>query len=287
MPVVHRPAVGILTLALFLTASPSVQAQRKPSEFMRTLARASLFARGDSVEMAEGKLPEALAGKLPLPEGARVIGTVWGDSVAQVWATMVADGDSIRASFARAAAARGWTKRVVEPGYGPLLQPDAPAGRPTVYCRDNAQVTLSTLPPVNGSMQISVRYQAGLQYSACTATPPRPRREDPFAGITPLRAPPVAPGRTTQSCYPSGGSGRAGTSAYLPTTLSGAELLRFYGAQLDSAGWKGSPPARTTAGSVWTRVEPSGDTTTLTLTFSPTRPADPSCWEVMLSVSHH
>jgi hypothetical protein len=284
-----RPARSALWLAALCACTRLGWAQERTSpELTQALVRAMFpgGATGAAPELLVGRVPPEIAPELPLPRGARVLGSVrhaWGVTVL---ATATAGPDSVREALARDMAARGWAS-AAERGPGGLRP--APTLFPLALCRgDTAEVHVTTARRAGGPTDVRLDFRTGERLS-CGGRFGHPGPPDPaeMPEMPTLYAPPEPGGATPAACARGergGWGGQMSMSMDVPTDLSAKALLGYYTRQLEGAGWAGAPGGAGTAVGTWVRREASGIMSRATLSITDAPDGAP-CHHVSLTVT--
>ena len=254
-----------LVLVLFLMSLSWAQEEGVPREFVERIVG------GPNANFYVGELPpaERLGFELPVPEGARVVGsTLSGEGEAYnaaVYLETEGSSDETVSFYRRALLAAGWEEgQIYEPSAGFL---PSGASQEATFCRDttilyfnNPYYASTRGAPVEGEpTQVTVQLYSdpgSRGYTPCD----RDERDRYYGPPIPaLEAPPEA----TASYFNDLGGGdptlSGSSSIYLESDLSAEALLMFYDAQLLEAGWtaRGSGEAESPVG--WRRYSFTSD----------------------------
>lgn len=291
-PLVGPSAAGAVLRALAVLAAvvPALAAAQQPAatdEFNQAILRYAFRLDGGSVRLVPAQVPDDLAPNFYAPPGTRIFGTVVAGSRAVVLAATRTPPESLRAEYTRALEPRGW--RSFENRWrGGFVQ--SPSERPLVFCREGAQlyVTHHRRPAPPHDLQLEYREGGGM----CDAQAVAERVE--FVRMeTPrfptLHSPEPPPGRPVSNCYSRartrGGGSSTSTGALVSSDLPAAELLRYFGRQLEASGWL--PPGRRAGPAVvsgtWSRTDSTG-TSVITLDVAEGAPGS-GCYDVQMKLS--
>jgi hypothetical protein len=284
-----RPRTWPITTVVFLAACalhvaqpprPASAQERgvAPDELTQAILRYVFRYDGGNVRLLEGRIPDDLAPNFYVPPGTRVLGSVVMGSGVLVLAKSGAPPESLRAEYTRALGSRGWTPLEVNRRRGFI---DAAADLPLILCRDSAQLHIQHARHGAGSNDLFLHYRDGA--GPCERPSPpafRAMSEPPFPA---LYAPPGARGPSGTRCFSQRGRG-AQTSTMITADIPAEELLRHYGGQLESAGWRRiAASRRSLAAGTWTRPDSAG-TTELTLQVRETGTPGVRCYQVEMAV---
>ncbi len=212
-----------------------------------------------------GSLPPEFSYDLPLPEDARVIGSVQQTSYAQLQVIQETSltPDEVQTFYAEALPAAGWT--VADTAYGGGF---VSADYSATYCQGEEiflSVNAGVLP--EGKTDVRVFVQASQGYSPCA---PNAEYSDPLSEMIPaLKNPPG-----TRMSSSGGGGGSSDSEAYNETHLTGdisaPDAATYYNDQLSAAGWTlvESGSADGLGWSTWTFTDADGDAWAGTLLVS-------------------
>jgi hypothetical protein len=157
-----RVALVVTTLLLAKPLSAQVRTLYNSEQVPRDLVIALLsYDAGMSTvpELLIGEMPSPLVPRIPLPPGARVLGSQVGYWTIVVIETTLS-GDSLRAFFRQQLPQRGWmlappdSRFVSRGGFVPDV-PRSPAGQ--VYCSDAQALTYQVIARPNGTSLVKVR----------------------------------------------------------------------------------------------------------------------------------
>jgi hypothetical protein len=203
-----------------------------------------------------GQLPAEPPLPLPIPDGARIIGSMQGPYTSlEVLLDVDRTFSEVREFYQEALEADGWTTPEGASMGGGFV--DVPFEVDT-FCLDqgDAYLTLSGRDMEGGTTDVRISLTMPAEYTPCDAQvagqPPDLYR------LLPALTSPI--GAQTQSGGAGSGDGYAEASTTLRTSLSPAEVLDHYDAQLASAGWKltSSESTETFGWSTWTVPEAEG-----------------------------
>jgi hypothetical protein len=209
-----------------------------------------------------GSLPDNLSFDVPMPDGARVIGSVASDqqfSYTQILLEIEGSQEDIQAFYTEAFSGEDRTQPQMGQqggfvsGMGPQLS----------YCNTSADAALNITmaQKEQGLVGVTLMVQKGLQYSACASQVMGDPHGDASMMIPLLSAP-----QGSQQMQQGGGGGSgtgfidAHQSAAVITDLTPAELADHYNEQIHAAGWtqvtKGGDD--NTVWSTWTLTDDEG-----------------------------
>jgi len=264
----------------------------------KELALALIRSAPQGGDILVGALPSDLAEDLPVPPGGRVLGSFVSTSYAQIAMTFPGRVDSALA-FARAALVRrGWQAwQPPASQEGGLRMQSGPTSVATTFCKtgtsrpDGLTLTASFYGYNTALLRITRTLTSLCDASVRAEAMQRSERvgmmRSPFAGVPPLYAP-GEPGNAFLACRQTssaGFRGRANQNQPVQSPLSAAEIVAYYGRQLDSAGWKSarqSEPVRATG--QWTKTDSLG-TREVTITVASV-PSRTDCYNVELSIGY-
>ena len=220
----------------------------------------------DHIRVYLGSLPPELPYSLPLPEDARVIGSVQHTSYAelQVLQETSLTPDEVHSFYAQALPDAGWAVAPAPNYGGGFVSSDFGA----TYCQgEETFLTVSAGELPDGKTDVRVFVQASQGYSPCV---PSPDYGDPLSELIPaLKNPPG-----TRMSNGGGGGGSSDSDAYNETHLEGdlsaVDAAAYYNDQLAAAGWTlvESGSADGLGWSIWTLTDADGDAWTGTLLVS-------------------
>jgi hypothetical protein len=200
-----------------------------------------------------GSLPDNLPFDLPIPQDARVVGSmVLGDSIGtQVILSIPGTAEEVTSFYADALSGAGW-RDVSQGTSGTGFVGTVAANRAFCDANDN-YIMLTAIEPQSGEggvMDVRLQTQSPAQFNQCTAQVQGSTQ--PNSPIPPLETP---PGTTMRGGGSSGGSnGEWAVSADLRTDLDAEALATAYNEQLEGAGWSqvNTGSAEGSAWSTWT-----------------------------------
>ena len=244
----------LLALAALATTVPAdaqtPEPETVPLELVQVLSRG-----GRAPEVLVGRLPEAIARQLTLPEDSRVIGSLVHGAFS---VSAIADPGSPAAAQAR------WVARLLEAGWTRFERPsrggfESGPEMGLQFCRgDSASVSLGISRNPRGGSYVHVTQPRARRHSICaTRSGPDPwMRGSP---IPPLEPP---PGSVHIGSGAGGGSDEWDARARIESDLPVDELVAHYAAQLRAHGWE--PLGRTSGPGVATALfrvrDPEGAT---------------------------
>jgi hypothetical protein len=195
---------------------------------------------GSTLQLLPGQLPSDLALDLPLPEGARLLGSaVRGIGPIPPSTEVVLDVPGSAAEvltfYERAFQAQRWT---ASPVGAPLSRGGFQTVLSSTYCRgpNGPSLTLTILSQPSGLNDVRLRLQPppGNPCSAPATPAARPPTSPQGADLLPKLVPPA--GVALQFTAPVGPSARS-SEAIAETDRSAAELEALFGQQLQASGW--------------------------------------------------
>lgn len=203
-------------------------------EFVGRALHYNIPGETQSTTVLIGALPEQLPVELPIPDGARVIGsTVRGPQAGGTEVILDVDmaPEAVLEFYQEQLGQAGW-ERAPEFGGGGFVSPSWPSAS---FClnQDEAVIYLTATEVAGAPTDVRVSIQAPVEYSACDPQAYGPM--DEASGMIPDLVSPA--GLVVQSGSSSSGEGMADTTASLTTELSPAELSDSYAEQLQEAGW--------------------------------------------------
>jgi hypothetical protein len=268
-----------------------------PDELTQAILRYAFRYDGGNVRLLVGRVPEDLGPNFYAPPGTRVLGSAVMGSGVLVLAKSSAAPESLRALYTRALEPRGWKPLEMTRRVGFV---DAAVDLPLVLCREGAQLHVQHVRRIGEANDLFLNYRDGA--GSCEQQRPvfRAARE-PL--LPTLYAPPGGRAQASRRCFSQTGSmtgsmrasatvaaGSMGTSTMETGTtvaadMSAEDVLRHYGRQLESDGWRPSAdPGRSGTAGAWTRADGTG-TTEVRLQVRETGLAGSRCYEVQMTVS--
>ena len=286
---ISRPNVRFLprarSLIMLALAVPCLaRAQESvPTELVLALLH---FGSDRPATILVGRLPEEYSADVNVPRGARVLGSLVSSRQTSVILMGPGSTDSLRGGIERTLLSRGWTR--FQPPFGDRggFVNETP-GHFAQFCKGTSSfVNVSTATAREGMAE--ARLDFGPDRGMCDTTAVRARREEMMTGMRgmtfpTLNAPPGSGGEAMQECFSSrrsGSGGRSSTATFVRTTMSPADLLAYYGAQLTAQGWKPVPSRQSAA---WSIQDSTG--TSRTVVLSASRAEGSSCNNVEMSLS--
>jgi len=296
-----RALTGMLALSLLI--APSLMRAQQSDQIPRELALALIpYGGSDGGEIIVGQIPPDLATTFTLPPGGRVLGSFVSLTYMQVVMTLPGSLDTAGAFARRSLEAHGWTARPMPTmRMGGLRYGTPESSRPSIYCKKGTPESISISTQFHGQSTLlrltrntgsSICDETGISgiatssasFSVSGATATRIETaqsrmaEMPLASVPQLWSP--SDFRTSQVCRHPDGMGTQSQDQQLRTDLSPQEILKHYGRQLDSAGWKSVDNASSVSGT-WTNSQ-SGQEVTIRVT--PVA-AQTGCYDVSLSAT--
>jgi hypothetical protein len=250
-------------------------------ELMSAILRYAFRWEGGNARVFQGRVPDDLAPNFYVPPGTRVLGSVVTGSAVVVLATSSTPVDSLRAVYARALAPRGW-KPLEAMQRGGFVE--EPARTPVIFCKEGAELHVTQSRRGGGTSDLYLNYRDGP--GACerpTAVAFRQLSEPHFPT---LFAPLDTTGTSRARCLSRSPAyrGSMSTRTMIPTDMPAEDVLRHYGRQVESDGWRAAGTDQPTASRTWTRADSTG-MRSLTLRVRQLAPSGPRCYEIEMSVS--
>jgi hypothetical protein len=261
----------------------SVSAQQQPpaDELAEAIAR-HMFRYDGGVRLIRGDVPSDLKPNFYVPRGTRVLGSVVTGSGVLVLATSTVPPESLRVEYSRALVPRGWTA-FESPRRGGFV--DDLSQTPLIFCRDAAHLQIVHAPRSSGMSDLSLNYRDG--GGPCARPRPPTFRQMSEPQFPTLHSPPGAATESRARCYARvpGGRNSMSTGTLIAADTSAEEVLRHYGRQLESAGWRSAArTGRQVATGTWTRADSAG-TTEVTLEVREAGTSGLRCYEVQMTMS--
>ena len=286
-----RSFISLAFAAVSALATAAAAQETIPKELALALLPLSPASGGD---ILVGKIPADLAPDLPLPVGARVLGTFVSPSAVYVALAIPGTMDSARALVTRALVAHGWAARERNvPTMGGLQYGSSLSAMPTILCKGTSMppegITIAAhFYGPNTALVKLTRTQTGACDRANEAVFAEQRvismSRSPFASVPPLYAP-GDPRAGMMSCRSPSMSGTSSQNQPLRSELSASEILAHYGRQLDSAGWKSGADNVGTVTRSWSKGSGTRDAQDVTITVSG-MPGRDGCYSVTLSATY-
>jgi hypothetical protein len=276
-------AVAFLAACALHVAQPrSVTAQQPtaaPDELTQAILRYAFRFDGGNARLLDGRVPDDLAPHFYVPPGTRVLGSVVIGSGVVVLARSSTPPESLRTLYTRALGPRGWKAfdMMGRGGFAPN-----PANVPLILCREGAQLQVQHSRRSTGLDDLFLNYRDG---AGPCEEPQRPVfREMREPSFPTLYAPPGPAEGSSTRCFSRGPGPQSSTQTRTSGT-SAQEVLRHYGSQLESAGWRPALGDRgSLAAGAWTRTDGTG-TTELKLQVREMAASGPRCYDVQMTVT--
>ena len=280
-------AVVFLAACVFNVAQPpqSLSAQQptvERDELTQAILRYAFRYDGSNVRLLEGRIPDDLGPNFYAPPGTRLLGSVVMGSGVLVLAKSSTAPESLRAAYTRALGPRGWRPADTMQRRGFV---DAAVDQPLILCRDGAQLHVQQSPRGAAQDDLFLHYRDGA--GPCEQPRAAFRSMSDPAPFPTLYSPSGARGASTMRCYSQTGGrrGSMGTATMVAADMSAEDVLRHYGNQLESAGWRpASGGGRSLATGAWTRADSTG-TAELKLQVREMAKSGPRCYDVQMTVS--
>jgi len=231
--VVCSAAALLLSSALVAPAVAPAQTPQQemvPLELVEALLIGP-FWRG-TPDVLVGRLPEALASRLTLPQESRVLGSIASQELSTIAIAVPGTPDSARDVVAANLTAAGWN-RFEPPSRGGFESSGYDRG--LTFCQgDSVSLGVGAMPNRRGGSYVILTHAVSREFSLCRQPE---MREFPGRRGSPI--PPLAPpeGSTAWAGGGSGGDDTWETRARIRTKLGVRELLDHYSAQLRQHGW--------------------------------------------------
>jgi hypothetical protein len=257
------------------------------------------FGGTDGGEIIVGQMPPDLATAFALPPGGRVLGSFVSLTVAQVAMTFPGSTDSALAFVSRSLVTHGWTARQLTPRRGGLQFGMPRTAAPRFFCKTGSPDAINVAAQFHGTGTTLLRITRNTGSSSCEAPQSlsatassgagalervefvqMQMREEPLAAVPPLWAP--TDYRASQVCQQQSTRIVPETQNQpLRTEMSPAQILAYYGHQLDSAGWKPFTASDASVSGTWTDTVTKGDAHEVTITVTKL-PGQLGCYDVSL-----
>ena len=280
---------GQFLLASFLAAAFAdpvrAQAQEQiPKELALALMPAGAAEGG---EIIIGQMPMDLTSVLTLPNGANVLGSFVSTAYAHAVLTLPLRTDSAIAVVRRSLLEHGWTSRTAAVPQMGGLQFGPPGGVfPNSFCKvgDPTSLTLSGqfYGPSTTLVHLTRNVNSGLCDQPNRVDPVRSQamQDYPLSSVPPLWSPGDYRVSNTR-CRRANTMGDASQNQPLMSELSPADILTYYGKQLDSAGWKATSTDADRITKTWSKQIGTRGTQEVTLTITKNG-SQSGCYDVAL-----
>ena len=229
------------SLILAFAAPAIAQTQEQiPKDLALALMSAGAVEGG---EIIVGQMPMDLTGLLTLPTGAHVLGSFVSTAYAQAVLTLPVRTDSALALVRKSLLEHGFaTRNATPPQMGGLQFGPAGGVFPNSFCKAGDPTSLTVTAQFYGPSTTLVHVMRNVNSGMCdqlnrAEVRSQAMQDYPLSTVPPLWSPGdyrVANVR----CRRQSAMGDANQNQPLITDLSPAEVLAYYGKQLDSAGWK-------------------------------------------------
>jgi hypothetical protein len=280
-----RPWV-LLAAAVAPTLAPAQQPAATGDELTQAILRYAFRYLGGNARLIPGQVPDDLAPNFHAPPGTRILGTVITNAGAVVFASTTTPAESLRAEYLRALGPRGWKAPETmsrSRGFVP-----SPSDLPVLLCRGESQLHVQHTHRAAGTLDLQLEYRDGSGMCESMSAPVVRFQRDDGPQFPTLYAPAAPAGMSMANCssrFGRRGGSSMSTSTIVPTDLSAVDLLRHYGRQLETAGWRAPTPS---AGppfvtGTWLRTD-TADTSTVTLEVSQASPSS-RCYGVSMRVA--
>ncbi len=277
---------GFFSIFRVAPAPAQQPAQTVPVELAAAFVRT--YARPDSaatVEFLSGDVPAAVRDVIPIVPGARIIGSVVLNRATTVLGTSTLSPDSVLAWYASTYTKRGIPAMALvrvqtsPAGIGGFRQP--PPAHPSQFCSGSDQIDVAATHSPEGWTDFRVRLGGASPF--CRMVPPTPPRTPPDFGL-PLPVVYDPPNTATRAECFANNSRQQQTQTQLYTVLSPDSLLRYYGRQLETAGWTRVPAESTVVTGMWSRRDSTGALQAAKLSIG-VMPGAPECRNATLEVT--
>ncbi|HEU4995478.1 MAG TPA: hypothetical protein VFT29_11700 [Gemmatimonadaceae bacterium] len=287
-----RPALIGLAITAGKVAAQEREPLKQPASIPVELAVALATSGGGYGTSSEpqilvGELPEWVSARVPVPAGARIVGSAFAGSVVVGVVNVPSSSDTLLLEFESDLKRRGWSSpprmEYMGGGFRPALASSNASGsrRAASLCRDSQYLVAWISRRQATSSTVVFRLMATLASSPCS--PPARPREMPRSPYPTLFNPEGAEAYgQNRSCSQRGGT--SGTMTELNTSMSPQDILGHYGKQLQDSGWAPAITAPPISGLTWTRKDSTGAMRLLSLTVV-SSPTDANCRTVRLDVT--
>ncbi|NEQ22770.1 MAG: hypothetical protein F6K28_27040 [Microcoleus sp. SIO2G3] len=196
---------------------------------------------GVNAQVLLGQLPPQLP-ELPLPEQARIIGSVTSPNDQagsyRIFLDVPRSPQQVRAFYREQLHNAGWTENTdfFSGGFVATETPGLPYGLPSIFCKDAQYVFLSVVALPNAeATAVSVQ----LQSSENPRESPCNRREELISRRESIPLPElIAPPNTQVATTGGGSSNNRSSTARIESSLTNQALIAHYVSQLQQAGWR-------------------------------------------------
>lgn len=210
---------------------------------------------GGEIQLLTGELPDNLPLEVPLPDGARVIGSfIRGDKSTEIVLDAPQSPEDVLNFYEERLIAAGWEKPESPGLSGGFVSSDIANGTSLCQSKKGPRFSVSTRENETRLTDVRLSLSNG-RHSGCNMSTDYMGPEGPIPDLVP-------PTGARQW----GGSGGGGddsfyTSAELETELASAEVAKHYTEQLNAAGWTllSSADADEVAWSSWSFEDEHGD----------------------------
>ena len=182
------------------------------------------------VELFLGGLPDELPLDLPMPEGARIVGSAVrdGETIEIVLDARMAPSEAIE-FYREHMTSANWTETEI-PGTSRGFAPSDPTA---TFCQGRKNPSLTIIAhPVEGGTDLRLNVNSDPQYSPCRQAT---EYEDWLRPIPKLTSPDGA--KHIRESFTSSDGSSVGISATLETEMNSSALSAHYGDQLKAVGW--------------------------------------------------
>ena len=267
--------------AVTLASPASAQQQVPPSDELTEAIVRHMFRYDGGVRLIRGDVPSDLKPNFYVPPGTRVLGSVVTGSGVLVLATSTAQPESLRVEYTRALTPRGWTafESTQRGGFVDNLPQ-----MPMIFCREGAQLHVVQARRASGTSDLSLHYRDG--GGRCERPRPPTFQQVREPQFPTLYSPPGEGGESRARCFSRepGGRRSMSTGTMIPADLSAEEVLRHYGRQLESEGWRSAAGSSRQAAGTWTRADSTG-TAEVRLHVREAGTTGLRCYQVEMTVS--
>ena len=225
-------AIVALLLSLHLEAAAQQQQQMVPLELMETLSLNIYGVDDEEPAILVGALPPAFVEAVPIPDNARIIGSIVHGNSSRSSLAVPGEPEMVRRDLEARLTAAGWQK-FEPPEYGGFVNRAMPPG--LQFCLgDSMSVSAATLENPRGGTYVVMMHAQRLRASLCNREE-HYMVERRYRTMLPALRPPAGARMT------GGGSGGSGddwrATARIETTESVNDVADHFDAQLRERDW--------------------------------------------------